>query len=351
MPSDELFKLAKTTNLQDPTLLNQVLDLILTNTKTKTSILDFYMKWLRTNNIPNFNPSSTAFVNLAAQGNPVDLNYNYSNDMKQELIQMLDYFTFKTQSQFSDLLTTDISFTSSPQLAQLYGVTPRANTNDLSVKFNKTERSGLLTRAGMLVTGTTTSNPIMKAVFLRQDFLCNPAPRPSIANFAVDFRSVSEFDPTWSTRQKYEAKTTAPACAGCHASINPYGFPFESYDPFGRHRLNELVFGTTGDVISQPSIDARSSLSLGGKTFSINGPVDLSKAIASNGQAPMCFVKNYFRHTMGKTEHLSNSNYDDGCILGTMDNALRGNKGSIYNMLSSFTKHRSFFLNQLESTP
>ena len=38
------------------------------------------------------------------------------------------------------------------------------------------------------------------------------------------------------TRERLEKHRTDPACANCHALMDPYGMTFENYDAIGRYR-------------------------------------------------------------------------------------------------------------------
>ncbi|MGA3241187.1 MAG: DUF1585 domain-containing protein, partial [Bryobacteraceae bacterium] len=76
---------------------------------------------------------------------------------------------------------------------------------------------------------------------------------------------------TVSMRQQLEQHRSNPACAGCHARMDPIGFGLENYDAIGRYRAAEGKF----------SIDSTGTLP-NGKSFS--GAAELKSILRDDPQ-------------------------------------------------------------------
>jgi hypothetical protein len=79
-----------------------------------------------------------------------------------------------------------------------------------------------------------------------------------------------------------------PRCAGCHAMMDPLGFPLESFDGIGRYRTMDSGFpiDTTGDFDGVPVTNAR----------------ELGVAVGGSFTARNCLVRKYYQYAMGYEE-------------------------------------------------
>ncbi len=105
-------------------------------------------------------------------------------------------------------------------------------------------RGGLMTQASVLkvtANGTTTS-PVLRGVWIMERILGKPPPPPppSVPAIEPDIRGAVTI------REQLEKHRTLPACAACHAKIDPAGFALENFDVFGgwRGRYRALGQGT-----------------------------------------------------------------------------------------------------------
>ncbi|GDY13134.1 hypothetical protein LBMAG53_20120 [Planctomycetota bacterium] len=75
------------------------------------------------------------------------------------------------------------------------------------------------------------SHPIKRAVWFRRNLLDQPPgdPPPAVPSVPEDFSGLS-------LTQRLIAHRNKDACRDCHASIDPYGLPFERFDPTGLPR-------------------------------------------------------------------------------------------------------------------
>ncbi|MFT4622421.1 MAG: hypothetical protein ACI8PZ_001077 [Myxococcota bacterium] len=161
-------------------------------------------------------------------------------------------------------------------LAGFYGVAPPATTDaDGFGAVIWSRRAGLLDRGAFLAVHAVPdgSSPVRRGVAVREFLLCQPLPIPP-AELQV---ALGPVDPTLTTRQRFEAHTTDPACAGCHTLIDPIGFAFEHFDGVGRWRDTErgLPVDTSTELDGVP----------------VGGSIDLADALAASPVLQPCWVE------------------------------------------------------------
>jgi len=229
--------------------------------------------------------------------------------MQNDVLAMARYFTFTNPGSYSDLLTNNYSFATTPDLAKIYGVTPWSGSGEPPT-FPNGDRPGFLTRAAFLATGNVTTRPIMKGVFIRKFLLCDTIPDPPMnaSNTPIDTS-------TKSTRQAVEGITeqAGTSCASCHKPIiNPLGFATENFDALGRSRTDQPLFDAQGHVTTRIPIDTHSIPQVVfGDTTPSAGAVDMVAMINASGKAQACFARNYFRFTFRRLDDTT----ADGCAL------------------------------------
>ena len=86
-------------------------------------------------------------------------------------------------------------------------------------RFARAERSGLLTRAAFLVTGSHETNPVLRGAIIRRRLLCQELTAPSPSQLPPGSLDPPEFRIDMTTRQRYEEKTKNEPCASCHAPL------------------------------------------------------------------------------------------------------------------------------------
>ena len=100
--------------------------------------------------------------------------------------------------------------------------------------FKISNRKGLLTHPAWLIAHSSNfhTDPIKRGRWIREKLLAGQVPDVPIT---VDAQ-VPE-DPHKTLRERVEFVTRKAECSKCHIRMNPLGFPFESFDDFGRYRL------------------------------------------------------------------------------------------------------------------
>jgi len=319
MPDDELFAAAADGSLLTEEGYLAEVERIFDDPRTRATAETFYRQWLRYDQVGGF---KTTPVFQAFADDPAVLadGPGLIAAMQDEVDQLTSYYTWEVGGDFRALLTSDVSLTSSPTLASLYGVAPWDGQGE-PAHFSSDERSGLLSRAAFLVTGSHETNPVLRGAIVRRRILCkelSPPPPSSLPPGALD---PPEFKADMTTRQRYEEKTKNEPCASCHAKMNPIGFVLEQYDALGRHRTQERILDAeTGEQIALLDIDTSAVPQLldGDKT-EISEAAELMEGVADTGEVEACFARNYFQFTWGRKD-----TGDDHCAVERVEKALAG---------------------------
>jgi hypothetical protein len=145
-------------------------------------------------------------------------------------------------------------------------------------------RWGLLGKGSVLMVSSHTdrTSPVVRGKWVLENVLGTPPPAPP-----PDVPLLEEIDPegVMTFRQKLEAHRANPACASCHAMMDPIGFALENFDAVGAWRSHEKGAGSA-------AIDSSGRLTDG---TMVTGAVDLRHAIM---REPELFVSTVVQKLM-----------------------------------------------------
>jgi Protein of unknown function (DUF1592)/Protein of unknown function (DUF1588)/Protein of unknown function (DUF1585) len=195
---------------------------------------------------------------------------------------------------FVTLMTADFSFING-RLAELYGVSGVVGDDLRQVSLPTGERAGLLTQAALQALGSraTRTSPAHRGTYVDERFFCQ-----SIPPMPPNVPGLDPVPPGVTVRQQEEASTgVSSTCQVCHAFTDPLGFPFEGFDAIGRTRTSDD--GAPVDTSSQHVRFPR----MNGQWFdigSVNGPVELAKAVAFDPGAQDCFARKWLSFALGR---------------------------------------------------
>ena len=163
-------------------------------------------------------------------------------DMYEETVRFFEDM-FRRNGSILDLLSADHTFLNE-SLARHYGISDVSGPEWKRVTgMRSQQRGGILAMATMLASqsGASRTSPILRGNWVSETLLGEPLPRPP-----VGIPLLPETVPTGLTaRQLIEQHSSDPACAKCHARIDPYGFALEQYDAVGRVRTKLADTKTT----------------------------------------------------------------------------------------------------------
>ncbi|MGV2335866.1 MAG UNVERIFIED_CONTAM: DUF1592 domain-containing protein [Planctomycetaceae bacterium] len=272
MPDDLLLDLAETGQLSSQ-LTSQVRRM-LADPKSAALVQSFALQWLQLQRLDIAAPDAALFPMFTPELRAA---------MKRETELFVDA-VFRENRSLSDLIAADFTFLNEP-LARHYGIIdslgnregqsdpkpggqPIRGTDFVRVSLQDAQRGGLLTQAGVLTvtSNPTRTSPVKRGRWLLEQILGSPppAPPPNVPELPASPTDVAAA----SLRQRMEIHRTNPACANCHAKMDPLGFAFENYDAVGRWRTQDGSF----------PIDAAGELPDGTK---FSGPGELRLAVLS----------------------------------------------------------------------
>lgn len=295
-PDEALLELAAREDLQRDAAFTRALGLV--QPRMGEVVTQFSREWLHLDGLPTFiEPNHPRSLRVRA-GVTVDDSLRHA--MRDEVLELWRWVN-DNGGTLEDVFTTDVSFARHPGLMNIYGQTtpaPATVTTQSAVRFPTGERSGLLTRAAMLSSGTHTENPILRAIHLRRDVLCLPTPQPG--NLPPNALAAPLPDATMTTRERYHAKTSVQPCQGCHQVINPLGFALSRYDALGRYQTTEPAYDASWNLVGQLPVSSTANLAgpLGLERTVADG-LELSAVVAQTSALRACVTRNLSAYLNG----------------------------------------------------
>jgi hypothetical protein len=309
LPDDALWHAAQDGSLLTPQVLARQVERLMADARTRETTAELFSDLLALDALPALDAHAHDPVFAAFAGDDLP-GPALRRHVIDEALDMLAYYTWTDPAGVAALFTSELSFARSEDLAGIYGVA-RWDGRSAPPALAAGERPGLLTRAWFLASGSASTRPIQRGVFVRRTLLCDELAPPPADVSAVQPAPVTDK----TTRQVVEALTEQPGtvCASCHASsINPLGFAFEGFDALGRVRMEQPVFDADGTQVGALPLDTVSVPRVAPTDPSVsNGPADLALLMLQSGKLEACLARHYFRFTFGRREDLGR----DGCAL------------------------------------
>lgn len=225
MPDDELFELARSGRLHEPTVLAQQVERMLTDVKSASLGNLFAAQWL-------------GFAELdRVQRDQIDNPWatdSLVQAMKNESAMLFNSLVQRNGS-IDRMLDADYTFLNE-ELAKHYRIEGVSGSEMRRVSLSETPRRGVLGHGSILATTSLPrrTSPVLRGNWILTTLLGTPPPPPP--------PNVSEFDERvaendrLSQRQKLELHRANPRCYACHSQIDPLGFALEEFEWFGRYR-------------------------------------------------------------------------------------------------------------------
>ena len=226
VPDDELLDAAAGGTLSDPAELGRQVRRMLADDRARALTDNFVGQWLQLRNLEAARPSQVLFA-------------DFDDGLRQAFRRETELFfesIVREDRSVLDLLDTDYTFVND-RLARHYGI-PHVQGSHFRRVGVSGHRGGLLGQGSIL---TITSHPVRTSPVFRgrwilTNILGTPPPDPPPNVPALPDRAGAYADRTPSMRERMAAHRDNPACASCHAMIDPLGFGLERFDPIGRLR-------------------------------------------------------------------------------------------------------------------
>ena len=277
IPDDELLDLAARGDLRAPAVLEQQVRRMLADDRAVALVHNFGGQWLRLRNLRMVAPSSRLFP---------EFDYSLRDAMWRETELFLDSQLREDRSVL-DLLRSDYTFLNE-RLARHYGIPNVYGSHFRRDTLTDERRPGILGHASVLTVTSysTRTSPVVRGKWLLENILAEPPPPPP-----DDVPPLEEDEATplpTSVRGRLEQHRRNPACASCHARIDPLGFALENFDALGKWRATELGL----------PVDASGVLLDGTR---LDGPVDLRDVLLRNeAQFVGAFTEKLLTYALGR---------------------------------------------------
>ena len=259
LPDDELLNLAAAGRLRDRAVLEQQTRRMLADSRSRAIVDNVAGQWLLVREVDNVSPASRDF-----DGN---LRYSFRRET-----QLLFESIVREDRSVLDLLRADYTFLDE-RLARHYGVPNVRGSRFRRVTVSEPARRGLLGH-GSLLTATSVGNrtsPVKRGKWILENLLGAPVPTPP-PGVEVNLEPSKPGEAATSMRQRMERHRANPACASCHAVMDPLGFSLENFDLTGKWR----------DADAGVPVAASGRLADG---TAIDGPAGLRQALLDRREA------------------------------------------------------------------
>ncbi len=293
MPDDALLDAAESGALDTSEGVRKEAERLLADPRARRTLVRFFADWLELDGSNKHSslldaPKST---DIFPEDSP-----SLRAAMRTETEALVERVLVDGDGRLETLLTTTDAYVDA-ELAAIYGVEGPANPGEFAwVTLPADQRAGLFTRAAFLTVfaGNEVKSPIRRGAYLLEEVMCSPLGPPPPNASDVPVKGGDAPDGPRTIRQDVEAKTASTVCNACHSTINPIGFTFDNYDAMGRWQAQETGVGESGEY--SLDIDVSGGLpALGDDApVSVNGPIEMSAALASSGSVRECLTQHLF---------------------------------------------------------
>ena len=254
MPDDELLELAERKQLT-ANLESQV-KRMLANPKASELGRNFGTQWLQIQRLTTAAPDLEQFP-------------TFTGALRTAMLQETELFLesiFREDRSVLDLIDADYTFLNQT-LANHYGITDtqgnwRGQKNIIPggeaikgrsfrrVNLQSTSRGGILSHASVLTvtSNPTRTSPVKRGRWVLEQILGTPPPPPPPD--VPELEEEADVVRGSTLRERLEQHRADPACANCHAKMDPIGFALENYNAIGafRYKDGELNIDTTAEL-------------------------------------------------------------------------------------------------------
>ncbi|MCB9620978.1 MAG: DUF1592 domain-containing protein [Sandaracinus sp.] len=281
MPDDALLDAAAAGRLRTQEgLLEEATRMLADKERARFGARSFYRQWLKLAGIGNLQKNE-------------ELYPGFSREVAVALQASLELFLDEVfeSGDLEQLYTSNAAYVNAT-VAPIFGLDGADFGEDFErVTLDATQRSGLVTHPALmaLLGKSNQSDPIHRAVFVRQSLLCQHLPPPP-ADLTI---TAPDPAPGLSTRERFAEHSSNPACVGCHRLLDGVGFGFEHYDAVGAWRDEDggRAVDASGDVQGTHDMDG-----------AFDGAVELAHRLAESEQARDCVANQVFRFALQRVE-------------------------------------------------
>ncbi len=230
IPDDELLDLAAAGRLSNPDVLAQQVRRMVSDPRSESLVTNFAAQWLYLRDLESKTPDEILFP-------------DFDETLRDALRRETDLFIasiFGENRSVLELLTANHTFLNE-RLAKHYGVPNVRGSYFRRVTFpDGSVRGGLLGQGSVLTitSYSTRTSPVLRGKWVLENLLSS-APPPPPADIPSLSTEGTEREKPLTLREAMTRHRASPACAGCHARMDPIGFAMENFDAVGKWRDRE----------------------------------------------------------------------------------------------------------------
>jgi hypothetical protein len=226
IPDDDLLDAAVKGKLREPDALAQQVRRMIADPRSSAFIEHFAGQWLYLRNLPSTGPVATVYP---------DFDDNLRQSLQRETELFFDNIVREDRGAL-ELLTADYTFLNE-RLARHYGIPNITGSQFRRVTVDAGSLRGGLLGQGSVLTVTShadRTSPVIRGKWILENFLGTspPPPPPNVP----ELKASGEAGRPLSMRERMTQHRADPACAGCHAIMDPLGLSLENLDGVGKAR-------------------------------------------------------------------------------------------------------------------
>jgi mono/diheme cytochrome c family protein len=227
IPDDELLNVAVAGKLKQPEVLEKQVRRMMADARSESLVNNFAAQWLFLRDVEVKQPDLFLFREF-------DEGLRRSFERETELF--LDSILRENRS-VKELLTANYSFLNE-RLAEQYGIPNIQGSQFRRFTFPEgSPRGGLLGQGSVLTltSYSTRTSPVLRGKYVLENLLASPPPPPppNVPSLKTEGNKSGE---ELSLREAMVQHRAQPACANCHARMDPIGFAMENFDAVGKWR-------------------------------------------------------------------------------------------------------------------
>ena len=278
-PDAELKQRASAGELASPETRESEAKRLLASPAGRARLVRVVQEWLGIDQVARREKAASVYPQFAS----------VAQSFEDESRAFIDEVLNRSTGTLSELLTADWTMADA-SVAAFYGVPWGGAGQRTSLATVK--RRGILNQGAFLsvFASNNGSHPVFRGVALMRRVACLDTPDPGALGIVV---SVPAADPQKTTRERFQVHTTDPGCAGCHATIDAFGFTLESFDGIGELRSTE----------NGRPIDTSVTLSAGSELDGAYADsTSLLEALARSSAVKSCLARQLFRTSAARSD-------------------------------------------------
>ena len=227
IPDEELLQAAEEGRLGAPEELSRQIARMLADPKARALVENFAGQWLHLRNVADWTPDPERFPHF---------DDGIRHAFQRETQLFLEHLVRDDRSVL-ELLDADYTFLNEG-LADFYGIDGVEGGYFRQVPLAGTGRGGILTQGGVLMVTSypTRTSPVLRGKWILENLLGAPPPPPPADVPELEAEAGASAGGLRAALERHRAN---PACAVCHARLDPLGFALEHFDAVGAFRAED----------------------------------------------------------------------------------------------------------------